>query len=92
MSVLSSIAETHDQQQRHQSWCFLARWKQIGRKPCLEQALGVFCEFVRLKLTMTKSVTYGPWPAIATPLRARKAQSNLRNIVKKGTKKFDDRS
>ena len=40
---------------------------------------------------MTKPVTYGFWPAIATPLRASKAQSNLRlgNIVKKGTKKFD---
>ena len=49
----------------------------------------VFCEFVRLKLSMTRIVTYGPWPAIATLLRASKAQRNLRNIVKKGTKKFN---
>lgn len=40
---------------------------------------------------VTKPATYGSCLAIATLLRASKAQSNLRprNIMKKGTKNFD---
>ena len=52
---------------------------------------GGFLSSVRLKLTVTKQATYGSCLARTTLLRASKAQSNLRprNIVKKGTKKFD---
>ena len=40
IECIGKYSRTHDQRQRRQSLCFPARWKQIGRKLCLEQA---FC-------------------------------------------------